>query len=119
MVSCRRARRHSPGEVPRRQPLRLRTLTPRPLSTVCQGTQVDIVPNGNDDENSCNLQANPRLQVGRDEIEDTAGKENSEIECGEVVVQEELAAHYEERNVMQGPADEEEATYSIVFLDTC
>ena len=100
MVSFRRARRHSPGEVPRRQPLRLLTLTPRPLSTVCQGTQVDIVPNGNDDENSCDLQTNPRLQVGRDEIEDTAGKENSEIECGEVVVQEQLTTHEEEGEVV-------------------
>jgi len=77
-----------------------------------------IVPDGQDYEDDSDLEANSRAQGRGNNIETSGGEQDSEIKRREVVVEEELASHDEEREVMEGPADEEEAAHGIVFYDT-
>lgn len=75
------------------------------------------VPDSDDSEDTGNLQANAGAESRGGEVEDTAREKNCEVKSGEVVVKEQLAAHNEEREIVQAPSDEEEATEGVVFHD--
>ena len=55
--------------------------------------------------------------VQREKGFDDAEEEDGEVQGGQVVVEEQLAAHEVEGEVVQRPAHEEEAAEAVVFED--
>ena len=88
-------------EIPSLQPLGLLTLLPRPRVPIRQRTQVVEIPNGQNNEHSCNLQPDPRPHGRGEEIKHRTRQQDSKVECWEVVVQEKLTLHQEEGEVVQ------------------
>ncbi len=91
------------------------TLFLGPRRTVCQWAEVRISPNCHHNEADSQVQSNALSEAARDEVEYHATEKDREIECREIVMQEELALHYEERNVVKCPSHEKETTHRIVF----
>lgn len=106
---------YEPSKVPRLKPLRGLALLPRPGPSVCNGAEVDEVPDHNDQQQCGDLQAEAWLQGRRDKIKDTAREKDRKVKSWEVVVQEELTLHDVERKVVQRPAYEEEAAQCVVL----
>lgn len=64
------------------------------------------VQNRNDGQHASNLQSRAWPDRGRDEVEDAAQQEDCKVQCGEVMMEEELSPHEEEGEVVEGPANE-------------
>lgn len=73
-----------------------------------------IRPHGDEDENESDLKPELGLQGMSEEVEDGGKEEDGEVESGEVVMEEELALHDEEGEVVKRPAESEETAKSIV-----
>ena len=105
----------SPREVPCLHPLRLVALRLRPREAVRDRAEVRVVPNGEDEEYSRNLQANARAKRCCKKVKDTAREKDGVVKSGEVVMQEQLAVHEEEWEVVQEPAQCEESADGVVL----
>jgi len=73
------------------------------------------VPNSQDDQNRRNLQPYTRSQGRRQQVKYSRTEEDSEVQSWEVVMEEKLATHEEEGEVVQKPAHEEKAAQSVIF----
>lgn len=73
------------------------------------------MPHRENDEYRRNLEANPRTQCGGDEIKHRAEEKDRKVERWEIMMEEELAAHEKEGEIMQRPTDEKEAAKGIIF----
>ena len=74
-------------------------------------------PNHSDHHHCGDLKPHPRGHLSRPNIKDRTRQQNAEIERREVVVQEELAGHDEEGEVVHKPSHREEGTDLVVFDD--
>ena len=73
------------------------------------------VPDSEDNKYGGDLQPHARAQRRRDKVKYRARQQDSEIQRGEIMVQEKLSSHEEEWCIVQHPADEEESTEGVVF----
>lgn len=103
-----------PREIPSPQPLSILTGALSPLSSIRQTTPMIPTPkckNQNRDSNVCpNFWPERRCGV----VKDGAEKKNCKIECGEIVVQEELALHEVEWEVMECPTNDAESANVVI-----
>lgn len=74
-------------------------------------------PDRNNSKHRRNLQAYPRTDRDCRKIKDRGPEKDGEVECREVVVQEELTSHEEEWRVVQCPSGKEKATKGVVLDD--
>ena len=98
-----------PREVPSLKPLGTPTFRLRPRIAVHERTEVHVVPDRNDQQGSSYLQAHSGTEGRRDKVKDTTRQQNGEVQRREVVMQEKLAIHEIERQIVQCPANEQEA----------
>ena len=108
-------RQDAPSKVPRLEPLRTRTLLLRPRVSICQRAKPGKVPYCHDREHGRDLKSNLGLQRRCRKVEYGARHEDRKVERREVVMQEQLAAHEEEREVMQEVTSKEETTQRVVL----
>lgn len=76
---------------------------------------MQVIPHDDHRNHARNLQPNTRFELSRRCVKHGTGHENGKVERGEVVVQEELAGHEEEGEVMQSPASCKESAELVVF----
>jgi hypothetical protein len=76
---------------------------------------MQVVPHGNNEYYPSNLQPYAWLEFGCRGIKHCASHENGKVECREVMMQEELSRHKEERQIMKRPAGREESAKLIVL----
>lgn len=86
-----------------------------PLQSVHKGTELDEDPDGCKRNEGGDTKAELRPQATRHKIEGGGECEDRKIQGGEVVVQEQLALHQEEREVVQKPRQGEEADVGLVL----
>jgi hypothetical protein len=103
-----------PREIPCPEPLGPFTLAPRPLARIGQRRKVAPAPDDQDQNDRSNLDTCSRSDSRGDEIKHRAKAQHRKPEGGEVMVQEELSLHEEEREVMEGPGNHEESANLVV-----
>lgn len=87
----------------------------RPRISIRQRAKLGKVPYCHDREYARDLESDLGLQRRRRKVEYGARQEDRKVKCREVVMQEQLAAHEEEREVVQEVAGKEETTHRVVL----
>src|SRR4051812_31995991 len=105
-----------PRKVPSTEPLRLLALSFRPFVAIGEGTKLPISQQRKDSDCCCRLDALGPLDSARGQIKDGTETEDGKPECREIVVQEQLAVHEVERQVVQSPSNDKESANLIVGL---
>jgi hypothetical protein len=102
-------------EIPSGHPLRTLALGFRPRAPVRQRAKDRVHENDRHDNRGGDLQSDTGAKGVGENVEDRTPEQDREVERGEVVVQEELTGFEEEGEVVEGPAQEEEAAHGVVF----
>jgi hypothetical protein len=92
------------GEVPILQPFRIFAILFRPFTSICKGSPMLESPQSHDQYDSCHLHSELWFKSRSSQVENAREKQDGEIECRKVMMQEELALHDEEGEVMHCPA---------------
>ena len=91
-------------------------MLPRPRVTIRERTEMRKGPDGQRHNDRSDLDPPPRRHRRRQQIEYRHKRKDGEIECGEIVMEEELALHEEEGEIVQCPSENGEPD-ELVVLD--
>lgn len=119
---CQSLRRHTlhlylPVEIPMRQVLGIDTLLLGPFTRISQRAKLAETVQHKDHVHGRDLDPSRLPKVSRKQVKDGARAQDSKVQGGKVVVEEELTLHEEEGEVVHCPADDEEAADFIVYAD--
>lgn len=105
---------NAPREIPSPQPLAILTSALSPLSSIRQATPMVPTPKCKDQNRNSNVCPNLWFECRCGVVKDCTEKKDGKVECGEVVVQEELTLHKIEGEIMERPADDAKSANIVV-----